>query len=137
MCDYSLHVRSQHVPLRSRKPWFRPNFLQGRGALRARTIRMSAVCLRPGTEIAFENDVQTSGMMFRKNIGVRLALRHFSTKHYLTRPLPTSRRLSNSRERLQSFLITNPRCGAKGLRYCNCLRAQSRKGLRRPNLRLV
>jgi hypothetical protein len=23
----------------------------------------------------------------------------------------------------------------KGLRYCNCLRAQSRKGLRRPNLR--
>jgi hypothetical protein len=32
-----------------------------------------AVCLRPGTEIAFENDVQTDGMMFCKNIGVRLA----------------------------------------------------------------
>jgi hypothetical protein len=32
-----------------------------------------AVCLRPGTELAFENDVQTDGMMFRKNIGVRLA----------------------------------------------------------------
>jgi hypothetical protein len=32
-----------------------------------------AVCLRPGTEIAFENDVQTEGMMFRKHIGVRLA----------------------------------------------------------------
>src|SRR5258708_24246818 len=32
-----------------------------------------AVCLRPGTEIAFENDVQTDGMVFRKNIGDRLA----------------------------------------------------------------
>jgi hypothetical protein len=32
-----------------------------------------AVCLRPGTEIAFENDVQTDGMMFRKSIGDRLA----------------------------------------------------------------
>jgi hypothetical protein len=33
-----------------------------------------AVCLRPGTEIAFENDVQTHGMMFRKkNIDDRLA----------------------------------------------------------------
>jgi hypothetical protein len=32
-----------------------------------------AVCLRPGTEIAFENDVQTDGMVFRKKIGDRLA----------------------------------------------------------------
>src|SRR5258707_924515 len=32
-----------------------------------------AVCLRPGTEIAFENDVQTDGMMFRMSIGDRLA----------------------------------------------------------------
>ena len=32
-----------------------------------------AVCLRPGTEIAFENDVQTDGVMFRKSIGDRLA----------------------------------------------------------------
>ena len=32
-----------------------------------------AVCLRPGTELAFENDVQTDSMMSRKNIGVRLA----------------------------------------------------------------
>jgi hypothetical protein len=32
-----------------------------------------AVCLRPGTELAFENDVQTGGMMFRKSVGDRLA----------------------------------------------------------------
>jgi hypothetical protein len=32
-----------------------------------------AVCLRPGTEIAFEQNVLVEGMMFRKNIGDRLA----------------------------------------------------------------
>src|ERR1700737_3802982 len=32
-----------------------------------------AVCLRPGTELAFENDVQTGGFLFRKKIGDRLA----------------------------------------------------------------
>jgi len=32
-----------------------------------------AVCLRPGTEIAFETAAQTDGMMFRKNVGDRLA----------------------------------------------------------------
>jgi hypothetical protein len=35
---------------------------------------------------------------------------------------------------VQSFLSLTSLRG-KGLRYCNCLRAQSRKGLRRPNLR--
>jgi hypothetical protein len=31
------------------------------------------VCLRPGTEIAFENNAQTAGLWFCKNIGERLA----------------------------------------------------------------
>jgi hypothetical protein len=32
-----------------------------------------AVCLRPGTELAFENNVQTGGVMFRKSVGAQLA----------------------------------------------------------------
>jgi hypothetical protein len=32
-----------------------------------------AICLRPGTEIAFERDALTEGMVLRKNIGHRLA----------------------------------------------------------------
>jgi hypothetical protein len=32
-----------------------------------------AVCLRPGTEIAFENNVQIDGRLFRKDIADRLA----------------------------------------------------------------
>jgi hypothetical protein len=32
-----------------------------------------AVCLRPGTEIAFEQDVRSEGMLFHKSIGDRLA----------------------------------------------------------------
>src|SRR5712671_6580937 len=66
-------MRSQHVPLRSRKPWFRPKFLQGRGVLRARTIRMSRSAFVPGPRSHSRMNVQTDGMMFRKNIGVRLA----------------------------------------------------------------
>jgi hypothetical protein len=32
-----------------------------------------AVCLRPGTEIAFDADVRTDGFLFRRNIRARLA----------------------------------------------------------------
>jgi hypothetical protein len=32
-----------------------------------------AVCLRPGTEIAFEKDAQIYGIMLRKSVGDRLA----------------------------------------------------------------
>jgi hypothetical protein len=32
-----------------------------------------AVCLRPGTEIAFEADVRMNGFLFRKSVGARLA----------------------------------------------------------------
>ena len=32
-----------------------------------------AVCLRPGTEIAFETNAQASGLLFRKDIGDQLA----------------------------------------------------------------
>jgi hypothetical protein len=42
------------------------------GALHVR-LQHVAVCRRPGTELAFENDVQTGGFLFRKKIGDRLA----------------------------------------------------------------
>ena len=32
-----------------------------------------AVCLRPGTEIAFEKEAQSDGMIFRNKVGDRLA----------------------------------------------------------------
>jgi len=73
MCDYSLHA----VATRSAKvaeTLVSTNFSTGgtRGFASPDDPKV-AVCLRPGTEIAFENDVQTGGMMFRKSIGVRLA----------------------------------------------------------------
>src|ERR1700716_327771 len=40
-CAITAYMRSRRVPLRLRKAWFRPNFLQGRGGFRARTTRMS------------------------------------------------------------------------------------------------
>jgi len=58
MCDYSLHAGRGHVPLRSRKSWSRPTFSTGDGtAFASPDDPKVAVCLRPGTEIAFENDV--------------------------------------------------------------------------------
>jgi hypothetical protein len=73
MCDYSLHA----VATRSAKvaeTLVSTNFSTGgtRGFASPDDPKV-AVCLRPGTEIAFENDVQIGGMMFRKSIGVRLA----------------------------------------------------------------
>ena len=73
MCDYSLHAVATR-PAKVAETLVSTNFSTGgtRGFASPDDPKV-AVCLRPGTEIAFENDVQTEGMMFRKNIGVRLA----------------------------------------------------------------
>jgi hypothetical protein len=73
MCDYSLHAVATR-PAKVAETLVSTNFSTGgtRGFASPDDPKV-AVCLRPGTEIAFENDVQTGGMMFRKNIGVRLA----------------------------------------------------------------
>jgi hypothetical protein len=73
MCDYSLHAVATR-PAEVAETLVSTNFSTGgtRGFASPDDPKV-AVCLRPGTEIAFENDVQTGGMMFRKNIGVRLA----------------------------------------------------------------
>ena len=73
MCDYSLHAVATR-PAKVAETLVSTKFSTGgtRGFASPDDPKV-AVCLRPGTEIAFENDVQTGGMMFRKSIGARLA----------------------------------------------------------------
>jgi hypothetical protein len=73
MCDYSLHAvatRPAEVAETLVSTKFHDSVTRGFASPDNRQV---AVCLRPGTEIAFEKDVQTDGMMFRKNVGDRLA----------------------------------------------------------------
>ena len=73
MCDYSLHaVATRPAEVAETLVSTRFQSTTTRGFASPDNPQV-AVCLRPGTEIAFEHDVQTDGMMFRKNIGVRLA----------------------------------------------------------------
>jgi len=73
MCDYSLHAvatRPAEVAETLVSTKFRGSVTRGFASPNDQQV---AVCLRPGTELAFENDVQTGGMMFRKSLGDRLA----------------------------------------------------------------
>jgi hypothetical protein len=73
MCDYSLHAiatRPAEVAETLVSTKFESTTTRGFASPDDPQV---AVCLRPGTEIAFEKDAQTDGMMFRKNIGDRLA----------------------------------------------------------------
>ena len=72
MCDYSLHAVATR-PAEVAETLVSTNFSTGTHGFASPDDPKVAVCLRPGTELAFENDVQTESMMFRKNIGVRLA----------------------------------------------------------------
>src|ERR1700731_5138302 len=73
MCDYSLHsVASRPAEVAETLVSTKFHSTTTRGFASPDNPQV-AVCLRPGTEIAFENNVQTDGMMFRKNIGDRLA----------------------------------------------------------------
>jgi hypothetical protein len=73
MCDYSLHAvatRPAQVGETLVSTKFRSTTTRGFASPDNPHV---AVCLRPGTEMAFDNDVQTDGMVFRRNIGDRLA----------------------------------------------------------------
>ena len=73
MCDYSLHaVATRPAEVAERLVSTRFSAAGTRGFASPNNPKV-AVCLRPGTEIAFENEVQTGGMMFRKSVGDRLA----------------------------------------------------------------
>ena len=73
MCDYSLHAVASR-PAEASETLVSTKFLgthtRGFAAPDDRTV---AVCLRPGTEIAFEANVWVEGAIFRRNIGDNLA----------------------------------------------------------------
>jgi hypothetical protein len=73
MCDYSLHaVASRAATAGETLVTTRFDLTSTRGFSGLDNPRV-AVCLRPGTEIAFATDVQRERMMFHQNVGARLA----------------------------------------------------------------
>jgi hypothetical protein len=73
MCDYSLHAvatRPAKVADRLVSSKFPSTMTRGFASFDDPHV---AVCLRPGTEIAFEEDVRIDGMIFRRKVGDRLA----------------------------------------------------------------
>jgi hypothetical protein len=73
MCDYSLHAvasRPARVGERLVSTNFRATTTRGFAGEDEPNV---AVCLRPGTELAFDNDVQYDGVLIRRNIGDRMA----------------------------------------------------------------
>ena len=73
MCDYSLHAVATR-PAEVAETLVSTKFqTAGTRGFASPNNPKVAVCLRPGTELAFEHDVQTGGMMFRKSVGDRLA----------------------------------------------------------------
>jgi hypothetical protein len=73
MCDYSLHaVASRDAELTDTLVSSGFPTVSTRGFATAEAP-LVAICLRPGTEIAFERNARTGGWLFRRNIGDRLA----------------------------------------------------------------
>src|SRR5258707_15843225 len=72
MCDYSLHAVATR-PAEVAETLVSTKFHSSTRGFASPNDPQVAVCLRPGTEIAFEKDAQTDGMVFRKNVGDRLA----------------------------------------------------------------
>jgi hypothetical protein len=73
MCDYSLHAvasRPAKVAETLVSTKFQSTSTRGFANPDSPTI---AVCLLPGTELAFETDVRTDGFLFRRNVRARLA----------------------------------------------------------------
>jgi len=73
MCDYSLHAVASR-PAEASESLVSTKFLgthtRGFASSAEPTV---AVCLRPGTEIAFEQNAYAEGTIFRKKIGAKLA----------------------------------------------------------------
>lgn len=73
MCDYSLHAVASR-PAEASEVLVSSKFMgtHTRG-FASPSDPTTAVCLRPGTEIAFEQNAYAEGTIFRKNIGAKLA----------------------------------------------------------------
>jgi hypothetical protein len=72
MCDYSLHAVATR-PAEVAETLVSTKFHATTRGFASPTDPRVAVCLRPGTEIAFEKDALTDRMVFRKKVGARLA----------------------------------------------------------------
>jgi hypothetical protein len=72
MCDYSLHAVATR-PAEVAETLVSTKFHSSTRGFASPDNPQVAVCLRPGTEIAFEKDAQADGMMFRRNVGDQLA----------------------------------------------------------------
>ena len=73
MCDYSLHaIATRPAEVGDKLVCARFPFTATRG-FTDESEPLVAVCLRPGTEIAFDRDAEFDGMLFRKKTGERLA----------------------------------------------------------------
>jgi hypothetical protein len=73
MCDYSLHCVASRAAQATETLMvtnFRGTSTRGFASPGDPTV---AVCLRPGTEIAFEQEACREGLFFRKKIGARVA----------------------------------------------------------------
>jgi hypothetical protein len=73
MCDYSLHAVASR-PAEASEVLVSMKFLgtHTRG-FASPADPTTAVCLRPGTELAFEENAMAEGTIFRKKIGAKLA----------------------------------------------------------------
>lgn len=73
MCDYSLHtVASRDAVISDALVSSRFPGTETRGFCSAGDP-LTAVCLRPGTELAFDGDVRIKGFFFRRKVGAHLA----------------------------------------------------------------
>jgi len=73
MCDYSLHcVASRAAEAKERLVVTNFYGTSTRGFASPNDLTV-AVCLRPGTEVAFEEEACREGFLFRKNLGDRVA----------------------------------------------------------------
>jgi hypothetical protein len=73
MCDYSLHAVASR-PAELGETLVSTTFpLTTTRGFASESNPNVAVCLRPGTEIAFEDDVMRDGLVFHRRVGDRLA----------------------------------------------------------------
>lgn len=71
MCDYSLHCVASRAAEAAEPLVFRGTYTRGFASPKDLTV---AVCMRPGTEIAFEEEARKEGAIFNRRMGDRVAI---------------------------------------------------------------
>lgn len=73
MCDYSLHCVASRAAEQGETLVVSNFYGTATRGFASPEISSVAVCLRPGTEVAFEKDAYRRGIFFRRQIGARMA----------------------------------------------------------------